>query len=439
MKKAAREIVKKLQERGFEAYFAGGCVRDMLLGIEPLDIDIATSARPDEIEKIFEKTIPVGKQYGIIVVNMAGHNFEVATFRKEGGYFDARHPTHVTFSKAKEDAQRRDFTINGIFYDPIKNKIIDLVGGVEDIKKKTIRFIGDPKERIEEDNLRLVRAIRFKITLGFQYAQTTYDAVRKYSYLIKNVSSERIKDELDKIMASPNRSQGLIELSESGLLSYILPEVEALKGVPQPPEFHLEGDVFVHTYLALKSLPPKAPSHLGWAVLLHDIAKPLTLQKSGKRIIFHNHAQESAKLAEQILKRLKFSKFETYEICWLIENHMKIGDIAKMRPNKRLEFLLDPKFEDLIKLSLADSMGTYPIRTDLTKKLEKQVKEAKAWAQTNKKKAKRILTGDDLIKIGLPPGPEFQIILEEINDLAIEGKIKSKSQAIDFVKKKYVK
>jgi len=435
MRKNAVEIVKKLQDSGFEAYFAGGAVRDILLGKEPKDIDIATSAHPKEIEKLFEKTIPLGRQFGIITVVLDDYSYEVATFRSESDYEDNRRPSKITFSSAEQDAIRRDFTINGLFLNPTNNKIIDFVGGQEDIKKKTIRFIGSPQERINEDHLRLVRAIRLKTSLAFQYAPVTFEAVRENAHLIKNVSAERIRDELNLILKSDNRHQGFIELSESSLLKYVIPEIEEMKGVPQPDVFHKEGDVFVHTYLALKALPEDAPSYLAWAVMLHDVAKPETLIKE-KRIIFHNHAQESAKLAKNILERLKFPKFETYDICWLIENHIRIADIEKMRPNKALEFVLDPKFNDLIKLAQADAKGTYPVRDEFIADLKQYVEKAIRFKEEKQHlKETRLLTGDDLIEMGIKPGEKFKEILDEIDSLKVEGKLKSKEEAKNYVLK----
>lgn len=436
----ALQIVKTLQNAGYGAYFAGGYVRDKLLGIKSHDIDIVTSARPEEVEKLFDKTVLIAKKFGIIFVVLNGKSFEVATFRKEAGYLDARRPSEIHFTNAKEDAIRRDFTINGLFYDPIAKKTIDYIGGVEDIKKKTIRFIGDPQERISEDNLRLMRAIRFKIVLGFQYDDLTFKSVRANAALIKNVSAERIRDELNKILVSPNRHIGLIELSESGLLSFIIAELEKLKGVPQPIEFHHEGDVFTHTYLALKSLPKDAPLHLSWAVLLHDIAKPQSLIREGSRIIFHDHAKIGAQMAQKILERLKFSRLEINDICWLIGNHMKIGDIAKMRPNKAYDFLLNPRFQDLIKLTTADSMGTYPRNTSLVDELEKDVKNAKSQREKmSENKKTDFITGDDLIAQGLKPGGSFKEILEATKDAILNGEIKNKQEGIDFIKNKFLK
>lgn len=434
----AKKIVEKLQQEGYVAYFAGGYVRDMLLGLKSKDIDIVTSAEPQEIEKLFKNTVPVGKKFGVILVLAGKLKFEVATFREDVSYEDKRRPTAVRFADEKADAMRRDFTINGLFFDPIGKIIIDHVGGKEDIKKKVIRFIGDPEERIEEDHLRLVRAIRLKITLGFQYSQETFNAIRSNSEKIRDVSSERIRDELNYVIISKNRHIGLVELSESGLLANIIPEVELLKGVPQPIEYHHEGDVFTHTYLALKSLPEDAPSYLCWAVLLHDIGKPQTLTHIKKRIVFHNHAEVSAQIAKKILQRLKFTRFAIFDICWLIDNHMKIGIVDKMRPGKRNSFLLDPKFKDLIKLATADSLGTYPQNLDLIKKLKNEVELAvKIRDKAQSAKKKPLIDGDDLIKIGLFPGSEFKIILEDVEDKRIENILKTKDEAIKYVKERY--
>lgn len=439
MKKKARYIVKTLQENGFEAYFAGGAVRDLLLNKNPKDIDIVSSAHPEQIEKLFPKNYPIGKQFGIILVNIDGANFEVATFRSEESYEDNRRPSKVVFSDAKSDALRRDFTINGIFYDPIKNKFIDYVGGEEDVKKRVINFIGDAQERIDEDSLRLVRAIRFKVTLGFQYGANTFEAIRKSSAHIKNVSKERLRDELKKILSSPFRHIGLVELSESGILKHSLPEIELLKGVPQPIEYHHEGDVFTHTYLALKSMPKDASEHVAWAVLLHDIAKPQTLIREGERIIFHDHAKKSAELSIDIMNRLKFSNIEKETISWLIGNHMKIGDIDKMRPSKRLNFVLDPRFPDLIKVANADARGTYPVNTNLVQKLKQDLENAINWKMENVEKQKNIVTGDDILKLGIEPSKIIKVIIEDVSDKYIAGELSDKETAIEYIKDKYLK
>jgi poly(A) polymerase len=439
--KDATAIVTTLKKNGYEAYFAGGYVRDMILERQSKDIDIATSATPDQILSMFDKTVSIGKAFGVINVVVNGNNIEVATFRSEDEYTDNRRPNKVTFTDAKQDAIRRDFTINGLFYDPIERKTIDYVGGVEDIKKRVIRFIGNPQERITEDHLRLMRAIRFKINLNFQYDEDTFAAIAENYKLINSVSKERIRDELNNIINSERRYQGLIELSETKILSQIIPEIEQLKGVPQPLEYHHEGDVFTHTYLALKSLPPNAPSYLCWAVLLHDIGKPLTIGKNKKRITFYGHAEKSAQMATDILRRLKFPKVETDTISWLIENHMSISVIPKMRPTKKMNFVLDPRFPDLIALTKADRQGTYPVNLSSAVELEKELEEAQKTKKHVQIKIKNenILSGKDLMALGLQPGKDFGGILDEANDLILEKRNFSKTSALEYVKTKYLK
>lgn len=437
-KAVAVKIVKRLQSKGFVAYFAGGCVRDMILSREPKDFDIATSAEPSQVKSLFKRTISIGEKYGTIIVIASGLNFEVTTFRVESGYSDNRRPDNVKFTSAEEDAKRRDFTINAMFFDPVKNALIDFVGGEKDARKNIIRFVGNARERIEEDHLRLLRAVRFKVTLGFQYSSETYDAIKENSHLISSVARERIRDELNIIFSSSKRHIGLVELSESGICNVVLPEIEALKGVPQPYEFHHEGDVFTHTYLALKSLEKNEAGFLCWATLLHDIAKPQTLIREGERIIFHDHAQKSAEMAREILKRLKFPNFEIETIVWLIDNHMRIGDIEKMRPYKRMGFLLDNRFPSLIELARADCMGTYPVNTTLVSMMELDREKALAAQEEAQEveKSGNILRGDDLIAVGFEAGENFGQYLDEANDMIVDKKM-TKVETLDYILRKY--
>jgi len=436
-KDIAIRAVKKLQERGFEAYFAGGFVRDMLLGIDSKDIDIVTNAPYESISKLFDKVIEVGKKFNVCIVVEEGVQMEVASFRKEGEYKDNRRPEKVFEANAQEDAQRRDFTVNGLFFNPINEKLLDFVGGHEDIKKRVIKFIGDPEKRINEDHLRLLRAIRFKITLGFQYDKDTFEAVRKNAALIKGVSTERIRDEIIKIMASKNCAQGLIELSESQILKYIMPEIEQLKGVRQPESFHKEGDVFKHTYLALRALSPDAPAFLAIAVLLHDIGKPATFmpkEVTGDRIRFSGHAAKSAEIAQEILKRLKFPNFEIDTICWMIEKHMIVYLVDKMRPAKRRRMLTDPLFTDLMALVKADVLGRLPLDDEYLARVENLTQESQKARGEMKDKDKELVTGDDLIAGGLEPGPKFKEILEEIHDKQLTGELSSKEKALEYAR-----
>lgn len=437
MKRTAIKIIETLVNKGYETYFAGGYVRDMLMGRDSFDIDIATSATPSEIEKLFPDTIPVGKNFGVMIVVIDSKNYEIATFRKESGYSDKRRPTKVSFTDAKTDALRRDFTINAIFFDPIKNRVIDFTGGADDIKKRTIRFIGNPTDRIQEDPLRLIRAIRLKSTLNFQYDNETFKAIRENSNQIKNVSPERIRDELNKILLSSRRYTALIELSESNLLSYIIPEIENLKGVPQPVEFHQEGDVFTHTYLALKALPDDSDLRLCWATLLHDIGKPPTLIREGDRIIFHDHAQKSAEMTRIIFDRLKFSKIDKDAVVFLVENHMKVAQLSKMRPGKKQLLLTNPLVDDLVELVEADKRASIPYEADFVNNLKDEVLNARKIKSKVGNRKDKIINGDVLIKMGFRQGPEIKDILEDVSDKIAQSVISNQTEAISYIKSKY--
>ena len=324
MKVSAINIVKELNQKKFKALWAGGCVRDILLGNKPKDYDIVTDCKPDQVEAMFEKTVAIGKKFGIIMVNYNDYHFEIATFRKESDYKDGRRPSSVEFADEYEDAHRRDFTINGMFYDPIKDQIIDHVGGQKDLDLKLIRFINDPEERIQEDNLRILRAVRFKNNLDFGYHPETYKAIKKYAHLIENVSRERVQTELNKILEDKNRAKALDDLEDLGLLQILLPELQACMGVAQPMDFHKEGDVYTHILQSLAAMPEGLTISMYWAVLLHDIAKPLTYADHRGQITFYQHAEKSAELAENILQRLKFSKRIINHVTFLVKHHMSI-------------------------------------------------------------------------------------------------------------------
>lgn len=432
MQRTAKKIVQKLNKSGFKAYFAGGAVRDMLMGKEPKDIDIATNAKPEQIEKILTKTVPIGKKFGVILVLEKGHEFEVATFRSDAGYSDGRRPDYVIYTSAKQDALRRDFTINGMFFDPISKKVIDYVGGTSDLNNRIIRFIGNADARIKEDNLRMLRAIRFKNVLGFECEKETWQAICKNAKLIKNVSGERIRDELNKMFDGPWRSNALEDLEKTKILKYILPELWNCKGVEQPKNYHAEGDVFVHSLGAVKTLKKTAPLFLVWATLLHDIGKKDTFRLAKDRIRFSGHAFKSVELAGDVFMRLKFSRIEQEIIAWLIESHMMMLDFFKMREAKRKKWLLDPRIKWLLELHKSDALGSLPQNLEIYNKLREQIKKDK---KELKKIPKPLLSGLDLIKnFNLKPGKKIGIILEKVHDLQIEGKIKNKEQALKYVK-----
>ncbi|MGA0111796.1 MAG: CCA tRNA nucleotidyltransferase, partial [Chthoniobacterales bacterium] len=326
---AATDIARRLQQAGHTAYFAGGCVRDELLGLDPHDYDIATSAKPDEVQKLFPHTQAVGAHFGVILVMEHGRAFEVATFRSDHEYIDGRRPEMVTFSTPEEDAARRDFTINGMFHDPVAGRFIDFVGGREDLKSKLLRAIGDPAARFREDKLRLLRAVRFAARFGYEIDPATWDALRAHAADIHAVSAERIREELVKILAHPSRVRGFDLLDQSGLLKEILPEIEALKGCEQPAQFHPEGDVFVHTRAMLELLPPDAPANLALSVLFHDIGKPPTFRYHADedRIRFSGHDRVGAAMTEKLMERVRFSRHDIDRVTEAVRQHMVFKDV----------------------------------------------------------------------------------------------------------------
>ena len=434
----ASDIVKLLQKKGFQAYFAGGAVRDMALGHEPDDIDIATSARPEDVEKIFPKNIPTGKQFGVLRVKHGKHFFEVATFRVEGPYLDGRRPSSVSFTSAEEDAKRRDFTINGLFYDPVEKKVIDHVGGQDDLKRKVLRFIGDPVERIREDHLRLIRAIRFKNRFSLAYDPPTWHAVKEHAAHITRISPERVRDELNKILLHPSRSHALQDLLDSGLLQYILPEISTTVGVVQPPEFHAEGDVFTHIKRALDILPPDAPLIVVWTTLLHDVGKPETLQTPKKdhtdRIRFNRHAAVGAEIARQVLTRLRFPRRFVQEVVWMIANHMRIWQLPKMRLAKQRALLLDPRFPHLLEAYKADALGKRPGNWGDYEKIKHMYEAEKARPLHEKKP--EIVSGHDIIKtLKIEPGPQIAELKQIAHEAYLEGRVKTKKEALQLLRK----
>src|SRR5436190_187415 len=343
MDKPAREIAVRLRTAGHIAYFAGGCVRDIIRGVTPKDFDIATNARPEEVQKLFPRTYAVGAHFGVIVVVEGDFQFEVATFRSDDAYIDGRHPSAVHFSSPEEDAKRRDFTINGMFFDPVAEKVIDFVGGRADLEAKLVRAIGDPAQRFAEDRLRMLRAVRFATVLDYKIDNQTWDALVADSASINQISAERIRDELVRIFLSPNRVRGWDLLDSSGLMRAILPELDTMKGVLQPEQFHPEGDVFVHTRLMLQLLPEKVSVPLLFAVLFHDVAKPVTatVDNTG-RIRFNDHDRIGAQMTEAIMRRLRFSGAEIEATVEMVRQHMVFKDAPNMRVAKLKRFMARP-------------------------------------------------------------------------------------------------
>ena len=430
MHKTAIAIVKTLQDAGHKAYFAGGSVRDMLLKKEAKDYDIATSALPDEIEKLFAETYAVGKNFGVIHVVENSHQFEIATFRSDSGTSDGRRPDAVIFTHAEEDAKRRDFTINGLFYDPVADEIHDFVGGRDDLTNKLIRFIGDPHERILEDHLRIIRAVRFKNTLGFGYHPDTYAALKKHAQLADKVSWERVRDELNKIILSRSAPVAFEDMQDTGILPYVLPELEACKGVAQPMQFHQEGDVWTHLMDALSALPEEASLLAHWAVIFHDIGKPETF-KIAERIRFDEHSERSAEIAERIMRRLHFSRQDIEHLSWAVRHHFMMEQLLDMPLGRQRHWFLDPRFPTLLLLFYADAAGTTPADLSLYNKVKVAYEEC---LRHFPERPKPLLTGEDVMQtLGLKAGPEVGKILDGLMEKQLSHEIKSREEALKWL------
>jgi tRNA nucleotidyltransferase/poly(A) polymerase len=430
MEATATRLVERLRAAGHEALFAGGCVRDRLLGKEAHDIDIATSARPEEIQKLFPRTVAVGAQFGVIVVLEDGGEFQVATFRSDGAYRDGRHPESVAFTNAEGDARRRDFTVNGLFFDPLTRQILDFVGGEADLRAGILRSIGDPHARFAEDKLRLIRCVRFAASLGFEIEAETWRALVERAPEITAVSAERIRDELVKIFSHPSRVRGFDLLDQSGLLAILLSEVEALKGCEQPPDFHPEGDVFVHTRLMLSLLPERVSTPLVFSVLFHDIGKPPTLHidETG-RIRFNGHESISASMTEKIFARLRFSNAETEATVAGVKNHMAFKDVQNMRVATLKRFLARPTIDDELELHRVDCQGSHGLLDNydfLLRKREEFSNEPLI--------PPPLITGRDLIEAGLKPGPPFKKLLDSAQALQLEGGLKTREDALVWLR-----
>lgn len=433
MRKAAVAILRKLQNAGHTAFLAGGCVRDSLMGKAPKDYDIATSATPDQILELFPDGETVGAHFGVILVRRSGYHFEIATFRTDGTYSDGRRPDSVSFTDAKNDAKRRDFTINGLFEDPLVNQIIDFVGGRQDLKDGVLRAIGDPDLRFTEDFLRLLRAIRFAAALEFEIEPYTWQAILDEAENIGRVAPERIREELDRILRHPNRDHGFDLLVNSGLMKQIIPEIIDLQGCEQPPEYHPEGDVFTHTRLMLELLPPDASLPLVLAVLFHDIAKPVTqtIDPESGRIRFNGHDRVGAEMTEAILKRLKYSNEVIDETVAMVAHHMEFIDVQKMRVSKLKRFMARETFETELELHRVDcesSNRKFENYEFLVRKREEFSSEPIIPAP--------FLNGRDLLSRGMKPGPEIGMTLTEAQDLQLEGALKSRDEAIGWLEKR---
>jgi len=432
LRSAAVGIVRRLRQEGFEAVFAGGCVRDRLLGFEPSDYDIATSARPEQVEALFERTIPVGKQFGIVIVVVDGLNFEVATFRQDGPYIDGRRPASIRFSDARTDALRRDFTINAMFEDPLSGDVIDYVGGQADLASGIVRAVGDPVARFGEDRLRMIRAIRFATRFGFSIESRTLAAVRAEPERLAIVSAERIGEEVVRILTDGSAKAGFELLDETGLLGVILPEIPAMKGCEQSPDYHPEGDVFVHTMLCLSHLPRGCTETLALGVLLHDVAKPVTAEVRDGRHTFYGHLERGAEMAAEICARLRRSRAVTERVQFLVAQHLRHCSAPDMRPATLKRFLRQDGIDELLELTRIDGLSS---NGDLA--YYEFFRNALAEMGAEQTRPPPLIDGNDLIELGMEPGPLFGLILHAVEDQQLDGTLTSRDEALEFVKARW--
>jgi poly(A) polymerase len=448
MKEFATSIVRTLRDKGFQAYLVGGCVRDLLLGRVPKDYDVATDAMPQQVMSIFPDTYAVGAQFGVVLVpapqsergdertnsgTKTVNEVEVATFRSDIGYSDGRHPDEVRFSQdPREDVVRRDFTINGMLLDPLTNDVLDYVGGQKDLEAGFIRSIGDPERRFAEDKLRMLRAVRFAARFAYQIEDQTFAAMLTLAKEIHVVSRERVRDELTRMLTEEHPRRSFELLDQSGLLKEVLPEISVMKGVEQPPQFHPEGDVFVHTLLLLDHLPQPCPPTLAWGALLHDVGKPATFRVAPDRIRFDDHVNVGVKIAEEICGRLRFSSSDTQQILALVGNHMRFGHALRMNQSTLKKFLRMPAFDQHLALHRADSLASHGHLSTY-----EWIKEKLAAIPPEKMRPTPLVTGDDLIAAGHAPGPKFREILDAVEDGQLEGWLGSREAALEFVRREF--
>jgi poly(A) polymerase len=431
-REVADRIGAVLHEAGHQAYLVGGCVRDLVLGREPADYDVATDATPDRVQELFPQSLAVGAQFGVIVVVEDSIQVEVATFRSDVGYSDGRHPDHVVYaSSAEEDVRRRDFTINALLLDPRTGEVLDFVGGRDDLRAGLIRAIGNPDERFREDKLRMVRAVRFAARFGYEIESATRAAIMRLPGRILEVSAERLRDELTKILTEGAARRGLELLNEAGLLQVLLPEISAMKGVEQPPQFHPEGDVWTHTLLMLEQLPSGCSATLAWGVLLHDVGKPPTFSPPARpedRIRFDHHAEVGTRMAEEICRRLRFSSDDTVQVAALVANHLRFKDASAMRPSTLKRFVRLNRFEEHLELHRLDCLSSHRHLDNY-----ELVRRFVAETPLEEVRPARLLTGDDLKEMGFTPGPLFREILGLVEDAQLDGRIHTREEAIALV------
>jgi poly(A) polymerase len=430
---AATAIVARLRAAGHQAYFAGGCVRDLVLGRAPEDFDVATSATPGQVLSLFDKTFSVGAHFGVVLVCTGETTTEVATFRSDGAYSDGRHPDAVRFSTSpEEDVKRRDFTINGMMMDPVNDSVLDMVGGMHDLDARLIRAIGDPGERFTEDKLRMLRAVRFAARFTFDLEPATAKAIEQLAPAVNQVSNERVRDELTRMLTEGHARRAFEMLDATGLLAQVLPEVVKLKGVKQPPQYHPEGDVWVHTLILLDGLPAGAPMALAWGALLHDIGKPATFRVAPDRIRFDGHVEVGVRIAEEICKRLRFPNHETEQILSLIDNHMRFADVRKMKESTLKRFFRLQDFDQHLALHRLDCLASHG-----SLELYDFARERFETLPQEEVRPHLLLNGKDLIEAGYQPGPQFSQMLAMAEDAQLEGTVHTREQALTLVRERW--
>ena len=427
-REAACRICHKLTRAGHRALLAGGCVRDLLLGVDPKDYDIATSATPKTVAALFPNSIQVGLAFGVQIVVLPDGHFEVATFRTDGVYSDGRHPDNVAFSDEVEDAKRRDFTVNALFFDPATDSLIDYVDGRTDMERHLLRAVGPPQKRFTEDHLRLLRAVRFAARLDYVIENETMDAILEMAHAVTTTSPERIRDEIVKMLTEGAPRRAFELLDQTGLLPHILPEIACMKGIEQPPEFHPEGDVFTHTLLMLEQLPPEPSPSLALATLFHDVGKPIT-QTFEDRIRFNQHDKVGAREAAKICQRLHLSNEETERIEWMVENHMRLEAAPEMRPSRLKRFARHEAFAELVELCRLDCQASHG-GLETVHWVDRYLAET----PPEQLRPEPLLRGDDLIQMGYTPGPIFAQILRTIEDAQLDESLTNSEQARKYVR-----